>query len=262
MKSFNRSALYAGIGALSLAMAGTALAESNFQTNASGTITATARLDFQITIPRVLYLQVGTGGPFGTTNTSIDFITFAPSAANLGAGCGTPADCAGTGGNLTGGQVTASLISNVGTVKFSAATGGGSLNDGGTNTIPYVGQILVASTPTTGTLLTAPVFDAAAVFHHAGRRRRDQCQCDVEVHLREQHGLSRRCVRWPGDAGSGQERRPGDLHGNESVSGSATQSAQKRCRGHRMAGHLFACVQPAAPSCLGTGNNRVRPHSW
>ena len=49
-----------------IAAAGVALpllgqAESNFQTGTGSPLTATAHVDFQITIPKFLFLRVGTG---------------------------------------------------------------------------------------------------------------------------------------------------------------------------------------------------------
>jgi hypothetical protein len=59
-------------------------AESNFLTGAASPLTATAHVDFQITIPKFIFLRVGTGtgtaaGGWGV-NGNIDLITFAPPA--------------------------------------------------------------------------------------------------------------------------------------------------------------------------------------
>jgi hypothetical protein len=142
-------------------------AESSFKTNV-GAQTATASLDFQITIPKILYLQVGTGTLY-TDNTAKDFITFAPPANRIGLGCGTASDCAGAGGDLTGGAVTAILVSNAGSVTINANTSGGVLNDGGTNTIPYskinVASAALASPPLGGSSLwTFPGWDTATTY--------------------------------------------------------------------------------------------------
>ena len=61
--------------ALALAAPMLANAESQFTTGAGSPITATAHLDFQITIPKVLFLQVGTGTAMGT-NAAVNQIAF------------------------------------------------------------------------------------------------------------------------------------------------------------------------------------------
>ncbi len=53
------------LGAASLALPLMAFAESNVQTGA-GPLTATAHVDFQIVIPKILYLRVGTGSAYTT----------------------------------------------------------------------------------------------------------------------------------------------------------------------------------------------------
>ena len=153
--------------AMLVVAAGGAHAESNFKTNA-GAQTATASLDFQITIPKILYLQVGTGTLFAD-NATKDFITFAPPANRLGLGCSTASDCAGSGGDLAAGSVTAVLVSNAGSVTINANTSGGVLNDGGTNTIPYskinVAAAALASPPLGGSSLwTFPGWDTATTY--------------------------------------------------------------------------------------------------
>jgi hypothetical protein len=122
-------------GALPLA----AHAESNVSTAASGTLTATARVNFSITIPRLLFLQVGTGTLLGN-NTNIDLIEFLPGVAVIGTGSvnATP-----TSGNLGNGQVTVRVIGNVGNVSLGA-TGPANLV-AGSNTIPWT-QISTAIT--------------------------------------------------------------------------------------------------------------------
>jgi hypothetical protein len=130
-------------------------AESNYQTGA-GTLTATAHVDFQITIPQFLFLRVGngTGTAAGgyATNATIDEITWAPTAAQVGTGI-----LAGTGGDLGGGVETAVVVSNGGVVTFSSTTTG-ALSDGAVppDTISFGTIITTASHNTTGTTLAAP----------------------------------------------------------------------------------------------------------
>jgi hypothetical protein len=131
-----------------------ATAESNFQTGA-GALTATAHVDFQITIPKFLFLRVGTGtgtaaGGFATLAT-VDEITWAPTAAQVGNGTAL----AGTGGDLTGGVETAVVVANNGNVTLSSTTTG-PLSDGAGDTISYATITTTATANTTGTVLAAP----------------------------------------------------------------------------------------------------------
>jgi hypothetical protein len=126
-------------------------AESNFQTGAGTPLTATAHVDFTIIVPKILYLRVGTGTA-GATNGTIDLITFTVPAASVGNG--TP--IAGTGGDLTGGVVTAIVQGNNGTVTLNA-TNGGALTNATADTINYT-QIVTTPTALAGfaTLLNPP----------------------------------------------------------------------------------------------------------
>jgi len=82
-------------------------AESSFQTGA-GALTANARLDFRIVIPRFLELQVG------STDATIDLVEFTVPAANLGDG----SDIART----NGGVVPVSIRANSGNVTLTGTT--------------------------------------------------------------------------------------------------------------------------------------------
>jgi hypothetical protein len=130
-------------------------AESNFLTGAGSPLTATAHVDFQITIPKFIFLRVGTGT--GTTaggwgaNGNIDLITFAPPAATVGNGVAL----AGTGGDLGGGLETAVVIANHGNVTLSSTTLG-RLSDGVGDTISYTTIKTTASKLTTNQVLPAP----------------------------------------------------------------------------------------------------------
>lgn len=124
-------------------------AESNFATGATGALNASARLDFRVTIPKILFLQVGTGTA-RAANTTVDLIDFTVTGANLGTGTAV----AGTGGDLTGGAVTARLLSNGGNVTLSSTTGGALSN--GTDTISFSQIAATASTLTSATALAHP----------------------------------------------------------------------------------------------------------
>lgn len=130
-----------------------ASAESDVNTTTPGPTTSTARLDFQIVIPRVLFLQVGTGTSLAD-NTAVDLLTFTVPAANLGDGT----DINGTGGNLTGGAVTVRVFGNNGNIGLTATTSGALNNGAAGDTIPWSEILVTASAPTTpatGYLATA-----------------------------------------------------------------------------------------------------------
>lgn len=159
--------LMASAAAAALALsAGHARAESNV---VSGAGTATAHLNFSIVIPKFLYLQVGTG-TFPTNVATIDTITFDMTGAVASIGNGTAQ--AGSGGDQTGGAVTARVLGNnfTGTASFSATTAGAMLNAAG-DTISW-SEIAVATAATavvpaaTGTL--AHPGSAAAPFTDGG----------------------------------------------------------------------------------------------
>jgi len=135
-----------------------ACADSNYTTG-SGTITATAHLNFQITIPQVLYVQVSTGTAFANNNT-IDTITYTVPGASVG----NSTAITGTGGSLSNGAVAALVIGNGGTVTFSSTTAG-QLNDGTSGQNISYAQIScaasAASTPTPTTLAHPTLVDGA-----------------------------------------------------------------------------------------------------
>ena len=130
-------------------------AESSTQTGA-GALSATSRLDFVITIPKVLFLRVGTGGLFGAANVAtIDTITFTVPVANVGDGTSIPGTAAS--GDLGNGAVTALLRSNAGVVTLTANTLG-ALTNATADTIPW-SEISI-----TNSNLVAPAF--ANTFPH------------------------------------------------------------------------------------------------
>ena len=134
--------------------AGTARAESVFST-AAGPTTANARLDFQIVIPRFLFLQVGTGTALATNGT-INVLTFTVPAASIGTG---GAGIGSTGGDINAGaSVTAKVLGNNftgGAVSFTATTTG-ALSDGAGDTISWSQFSVATAANTTGTVLAHP----------------------------------------------------------------------------------------------------------
>jgi hypothetical protein len=127
-------------------------AESTFTTGVTTPITAAAHLDFQIVIPKILFLQVGTGTNLAT-NAAINQIAFTVPAVNVGDASVISAS-AGSG-DLGNGTVTARVIGNNGVVTFTSSTLG-ALNNGGTDTISYAQIATAAATNTSGTILAAP----------------------------------------------------------------------------------------------------------
>ncbi|MGL4574130.1 MAG: hypothetical protein ACRCV9_04985, partial [Burkholderiaceae bacterium] len=101
----------------------------------------------RITIPKVIYLRVGTGTALAD-NGAINLIDFAPAAAVLGSGTAVAAT-AGSG-DLGNGAVTAQVIGNNGTITFTSTTAG-ALNNGAGDTISYsqIGTAVAALTSAT-----------------------------------------------------------------------------------------------------------------
>ena len=120
-----------------------AQAESQYTTGTGTPITASARLDFQITIPKILFLRVGSGADY-TTNTTVNQIAFVVPANQVGVG-GLGIDATAASGDLGAGKVTAKLVGNNGSISFSSTTLG-ALGNGSGDTISY-GQISVTSDP-------------------------------------------------------------------------------------------------------------------
>lgn len=138
--------------ALAVAAPMLANAESAFTTGAGTPITASARLDFQIVIPKMLFLQVGTGTA-NAANATINQIAFTVPAANVGDSSVISAS-AGSG-DLGNGIVTAKVAGNNGNITFTSTTLG-ALNNGSGDTISY-GQIsTAAATLTSATVLAHP----------------------------------------------------------------------------------------------------------
>jgi hypothetical protein len=133
-------------------------AESQFTTGAGSPITASAHLDFLITVPKVLFLQVGTGTNMAA-NATINQIAFTVPGANLGDST-VIAATAGSG-DLGNGQVTAKVIGNNGTITFTSTTVG-ALGNGAGDTISYAQIATAVATLTSATALAHPALADAA----------------------------------------------------------------------------------------------------
>jgi hypothetical protein len=116
-------------------------AESTLATG-TGPLSTTARVDFQITIPKFVSLRVGSAGAVAP-----NLVTFAPTAAQMDAG----GVVTGGGGDLGGGVVTAIVRGNGGNVTLGASTLGALQN--GSNTIAWTEITTATSVPA----LTPPV---------------------------------------------------------------------------------------------------------
>lgn len=128
-------------------------AESTFTTGTGTPITASARVDFTITVPKVLFLQVGTGTA-NATNAAVNLITFNVAAADVGSG--TPVAATAASGDLGNGVVTARVLGNNGTVTLTSATPGALNNGVAGDTISYSQISTTAATLTSATALPAP----------------------------------------------------------------------------------------------------------
>jgi hypothetical protein len=129
-------------------------AESTLNTSAivapATSTSTTARLDFQITVPRILFLRVGTGaaGNFGTSGT-VDLINYTLTNDQTLTG---GAIAATSGGDVSPGVVTARLFGNGGQITLNSSTAGAMTNTATpADTIAFT-TIGVAATTGAGTL--------------------------------------------------------------------------------------------------------------
>jgi hypothetical protein len=139
-------ALKSLLGTAALTLPLVASAASTYSTG-TGTLTAAATVNFQVVIPRFLYLRVGTGSTYASgtlaNGTTTDLITFNVAAGSVGNGTAVP----GVGGDLTGGVETAAILGNGGNVTLTA-TATGALSDGNGDSIPFT-QISTTAAPNT-----------------------------------------------------------------------------------------------------------------
>lgn len=125
-------------------------AESQFVTGTGTPLQASAKLDFTITIPKFVYVRIGTGTN-AANNTTVDNLVYTVPAANVG----DSTAITGTGGDLTGGKVTARVIGNNGTIAFSSTTLG-AMNNGSGDTISWSQMNVAVATNTSATALSHP----------------------------------------------------------------------------------------------------------
>ncbi len=120
-----------------VAATGSAWAESSLNTGSAAALAASARLDFRITIPRVIFLRVGSGTDFAT-NPTVDTVDF-----------NVPDGASGSGAAVAGqssAAITARVVGNGNNISFSATGTPGGLNPsgGGAPTVPWT-QIVAVS---------------------------------------------------------------------------------------------------------------------
>jgi hypothetical protein len=149
------------IAAAAIAVPVTSFAGSTVTTTASGgKYTAAVTLDFQVIIPQILYLRVGSGSSYTTgalvtaAEGATDHFQFAPAASSLGNGAAVNASPAS--GDLANGVSTAAVIGNGGVITL-VATNAGALSDGAGDSINYNQITTTAASYNTGVTLPAPV---------------------------------------------------------------------------------------------------------
>ncbi|MDM0000107.1 hypothetical protein QTI24_15925 [Variovorax sp. J22P240] len=164
-----------------------AQAESNVSAGGAGAQTATARLNFLVTVPKVLFLQVGAGTSYAT-NSTVNNINFAVPAGSVGNGTAVAA----AGGDLAGGNgVTVRVLGNTGNVSLTNATNG-QLTTGSGPTIPWTDI-----TVTPGALATqTPGFTNSAIAHPPFNNGNNGGNSATPTTLNATAGLVRREGSW------------------------------------------------------------------
>lgn len=133
--------------ALAVALATPLLASAESQL-VTGAGAASARLDFRVTIPRVLFLAVGTGATGLANNTTIDTVTFDYTTNPAALGTGAAA------GAITGNIVPVRVLGNNGVIAL-ASTNTGALTNATGDTIPW-SEITATSSDATNFASPAP----------------------------------------------------------------------------------------------------------
>jgi len=124
-----------------------------------GAGTASARLNFQVIVPRVLFLAVGTGNVSLANNSTIDTVVFDYSSNPTALGTGVAA------ATITGNAVSVRVLGNNGQVEIAAAGSGTGLTNG-TDTIAWTE---ISSTSSDGTFPVPAVGATANPTLNSGR---------------------------------------------------------------------------------------------
>jgi hypothetical protein len=132
------------VSALSIAglMSSNVWAESQFVNPAVTGSIASARLDFTVVIPQVLFLRVGSSSGNTATDGTINGITYTVPAANVG----DSVAITGAGGDLTAGAVTVRVYGNGGGINLNSNTTGPLTTGTAGEVIPW-SEITVAAAP-------------------------------------------------------------------------------------------------------------------
>lgn len=151
-----RGLAFAGVASLGLIAMTPAMADSEFDIGNSGTLTAEADLNFEIVIPRFLYLQVGTAGAGNVDTVSWDLST---GVTDIGDIDGT----IGTGSVTSTDTVGVRLVSNAGAVDLSAAGSGTGLVNADGDIILWSEISGTAANGTGSGGVSVPAIGAAAI---------------------------------------------------------------------------------------------------
>lgn len=153
-----RSFAVAGLASFGLLAMTPAFAESQFTVGNTANLQASARLDFQVNIPRFISFQVGTAGAG-----NIDKVVFDVAAANVGNSTAVSP--------TSGAPVAVALRGNGGAINITADTTGTSLTNASAEVIPFtqINSSTASGTITAPTLVQNGVSAAVAVPVSAGR---------------------------------------------------------------------------------------------
>ena len=98
-------------------------APAHAESSGAASVSAAARLDFRVTVPRLLYLRVGSGTNTFKRVATVNRISFSVPAAQVGNG--VPRAALASSGDLTGGAVTVRVFANHGnSVTLNSRTTG------------------------------------------------------------------------------------------------------------------------------------------
>ncbi|SCK33786.1 hypothetical protein VAR608DRAFT_3000 [Variovorax sp. HW608] len=150
------------VAALVLPLA--ALAESNVNPSTPSNGTAQARVDVKITVPRVLFLQVGTGTVMAA-GTTVDLMDFQVPASGIGNSTSVAATAAS--GDQANGSVTVRVLANGNSnVSLNSSTTGAMTNGAGStigwDQIDVTASALATTTSGyTNAAITHPAFNSS-----------------------------------------------------------------------------------------------------
>lgn len=146
MKKFSRRVISVAASLAALSVPMFVHAESAVNTGAGTPLTASARLDFSVVVPKFVSLRIGAAGA------GITAITFTVPGQNVGDGTAA----AVVGGDLGAGVVTAAVRGNNGNITLTSNTSG-AMNDGNAaETLSFTQITTATALNTSATALAAP----------------------------------------------------------------------------------------------------------